>query len=78
MRKDLEVEAEFVQSKPQFLSPCTAMYAPCIPFFLYPNLDCACLRMSETRRNEVYEELPLFEIEEKWGGSASGKNLGGI
>lgn len=34
------------------------------------------LRESERKDEDVYEDLALFEIEEKYGGTAAGKNLG--
>ncbi len=33
------------------------------------------VREAETKKDEIYEDLPLFEIEEKWGKSESGKKL---
>jgi hypothetical protein len=33
--------------------------------------------MAESSRHEIFEELPLFEIEQKWGSTEAGRNLAG-
>lgn len=48
-------------------------------FHFLPNLTAHWMhfRLAESSRHEIYEELPLFEIEQKWGGTEAGKNLAG-
>ena len=48
-------------------------------FHFLPNLTAHWMqfRLTESIKHEIYEELPLFEIEQKWGGTEAGKNLAG-
>ena len=67
-RSEMEVEAYFVKSAPQF-THCfldgSSNFQPLAWF----------LREAERKNEEVYEKLPLFEIKQKYGKTDAGKYL---
>lgn len=45
-------------------------------FLISALCSIAAVRESERRKKDVYQELPLFEIEQRFGGTEGGKKLG--
>ena len=74
LRPQVHVEAYFVKSMSWFLFMLGISKMECqrsSVLWVIPRQ----LRESQKSDSEIYEKLPLFQIEEQWGKTDAGKNL---